>query len=180
MLNPVLLATQGTIDGAVMAMDKGFAFNIGGGFHHSSKERSGGFCVYPDISLAINLLRKYFGVKKHMIIDLDAHQGDGHERDFINDPDVYIVDFYNPSVFPGDQYARGAIKCEGLITERTKDAEYIAMMKRKIVPAIEEFRPNFILYNAGSDISVGDPLGHLNVLVSYVRLAIIFWSKEIK
>ena len=40
-----------------------------------------------------------------MIIDLDAHQGNGHERDFINDKDVHIVDAYNPSIYPGDQYA---------------------------------------------------------------------------
>lgn len=41
-----------------------------------------------------------------LIIDLDAHQGNGHERDFMNDPLCYIIDAYNPHIYPGDMYAR--------------------------------------------------------------------------
>lgn len=37
-----------------------------------------------------------------MIIDLDAHQGNGHERDHINRSDVFIVDAYNHNIYPGD------------------------------------------------------------------------------
>ncbi len=44
-------------------------------------------------------------MKKVMIIDLDAHQGNGHERDFLLDPDVFIADCYNADIFPGDTYA---------------------------------------------------------------------------
>ena len=41
-----------------------------------------------------------------MIIDFDAHQGNGHERDFIEDNSVYIVDMYNRWIYPGDTFAR--------------------------------------------------------------------------
>jgi len=41
-----------------------------------------------------------------MIVDLDAHQGNGHERDFIGNENVFIVDFYNPGIFPRDEYAK--------------------------------------------------------------------------
>jgi histone deacetylase 11 len=34
-------------------------------------------------------------VKKIMIVDLDAHQGNGHERDHLDDKDTFIIDFYN-------------------------------------------------------------------------------------
>ena len=44
-----------------------------------------------------------------MIIDLDAHQGNGHERDFFNDKDVYILDVYNRNIYPHDGYAKQAI-----------------------------------------------------------------------
>lgn len=37
-----------------------------------------------------------------MIVDLDAHQGNGHERDHIGNEDVYIVDAYNHRIYPGD------------------------------------------------------------------------------
>ena len=56
-------------------MDRGWGINIGGGFHHCSAERGGGFCAYADITLAIKFLfQRNPNVKKAMIIDLDAHQ----------------------------------------------------------------------------------------------------------
>jgi histone deacetylase 11 len=63
----------------------------------------GGFCVYPDITLGIKYLRRFHpDRKKVIIIDLDAHQGNGHERDFSEDPDTFIIDLYNHSIYPGD------------------------------------------------------------------------------
>lgn len=38
-----------------------------------------------------------------MIIDLDAHQGNGHERDYLDDTaNTFILDFYNHGIYPGD------------------------------------------------------------------------------
>ena len=57
-------------------MERGWAINIGGGFHHCSAERGGGFCAYADITLCIKYLfeRLQDQCKKAMIVDLDAHQ----------------------------------------------------------------------------------------------------------
>jgi histone deacetylase 11 len=44
-----------------------------------------------------------------MIIDLDAHQGNGHERDFFNDENVQIIDFYNHLIYPNDKEAKKSI-----------------------------------------------------------------------
>ena len=161
LLNPQLLMTQGTIDGAIMSLDRGYAINVGGGFHHSSMYQSGGFCIYPDIGLAIKHLKAYFDIKKSMVVDLDAHQGDGHERDFLGDPDVHIVDFYNPSIYPGE------IKTEFRVHPSTTDDEYLEAVERKVGKAIESFKPQFLLYNAGTDIAVGDRLGGVNVGILY-------------
>ena len=73
LLNPMLKATQGTIDGVIMAMKKGFAINLSGGYHHAHKTGGGGFCVYNDITQAVQTARTHFGVKRAMVIDLDAH-----------------------------------------------------------------------------------------------------------
>ena len=45
-----------------------------------------------------------------MIIDLDAHQGNGHERDFMNEDRVFIFDVYNRNIYPQDGFAKRAIK----------------------------------------------------------------------
>ena len=46
------------------------------------------------------------GVSKVMIVDLDAHQGNGHERDFLHDPRVHILDCYNKWIYPNDHAAK--------------------------------------------------------------------------
>ena len=54
-LSPMLRATQGTIDAMSMALAKGYAINIGGGYHHANKQGGEGFCSIADIGLAIRL-----------------------------------------------------------------------------------------------------------------------------
>lgn len=59
--------------------------NLSGGYHHASFNSGGGFCVYPDISLMVHYLRTRLNKRRIMIIDLDAHQGNGYERDLVDD-----------------------------------------------------------------------------------------------
>lgn len=60
-----------------------------------------------------------------MIIDLDAHQGNGHERDHINRDDVFIVDAYNHNIYPGDAFAKRAISKDISVRHSTTNEEYI-------------------------------------------------------
>lgn len=142
LLNPVQYGCQGSIDAAIMAYDKGYAINQSGGYHHCHRSTGSGFCFQPDITQAITHLRKYLGVQKVMIIDLDAHQGNGHERDFQGDQNTYIIDFYNPYIFPGDRYAKGAIDVEFFVTHRIDDNAYISAMQKQIEPCILNFNLN--------------------------------------
>lgn len=58
-----------------LAVERGWAINVGGGFHHCSADRGGGFCAYADITLSLQFLfQRVEGIAKAMIIDLDAHQ----------------------------------------------------------------------------------------------------------
>jgi len=77
-LDPMLLATEGSILAACLAINMGWAVNLSGGFHHASWDKGGGFCIYPDISLTVHYLKTRLMIKKIMIIDLDAHQGNGY------------------------------------------------------------------------------------------------------
>lgn len=63
------------LQAAKLAVERGWGINIGGGFHHCSSERGGGFCAYADITLAIRFLFMHnVDIKTAMIVDLDAHQ----------------------------------------------------------------------------------------------------------
>uniref|UniRef100_A0A8C8S6Z3 Histone deacetylase 11 n=1 Tax=Pelusios castaneus TaxID=367368 RepID=A0A8C8S6Z3_9SAUR len=163
-LKPLRTQTGGTIMAGKLAIDRGWAINVGGGFHHCSSDKGGGFCAYADITLAIKFLfERVEGVSKATIIDLDAHQGNGHERDFMDDHRVYIMDVYNRYIYPGDGFAKRAIKRKVELDWGTEDTEYLQKVQRHVEGALNELRPDIIIYNAGTDILDGDPLGGLAI-----------------
>ncbi|XP_050979213.1 histone deacetylase 11 isoform X2 [Labeo rohita] len=163
-LKPLRTQTGGTIMAGKLAMDRGWAINVGGGFHHCSSDKGGGFCAYADITLAIKFLfERVEGVARATIIDLDAHQGNGHERDFLEDRRVYIMDVYNRHIYPGDGYAKRAIKRKVELDWGTEDMEYLQKVELHSEGALNEVRPDIIIYNAGTDILDGDPLGGLAI-----------------
>ena len=164
-LKPMLYATYGSILAGVAAVERGWGINLSGGYHHCCSRNGGGFCIYADITLAIYWLRKWYPnrVSKVMIIDLDAHQGNGHERDFIDDEEVFIIDFFNDFIYPGDTYARRAIKYAEHIAPSDTDDSYLEKLNQALEVCIERFRPSLVVYNAGTDCMEGDPLGGLNL-----------------
>ncbi|KAL5976647.1 hypothetical protein ACLOJK_020980 [Asimina triloba] len=87
-LYPFRKQVGGTILAGKLAKERGWAINVGGGFHHCSAERGGGFCAYADISLCIHFAFVQLNISRVMIIDLDAHQGNGHEKDFSDDSKI--------------------------------------------------------------------------------------------
>lgn len=68
--------TGGTILAGKLALERGWAINVGGGFHHCSANKGGGFCPYADITLLIQFLFQNYPlqIKRVLIVDLDAHQ----------------------------------------------------------------------------------------------------------
>ncbi|XP_073208289.1 histone deacetylase 11 isoform X3 [Lepidochelys kempii] len=142
-LKPLRTQTGGTIMAGKLAVDRGWAINVGGGFHHCSSDKGGGFCAYADITLAI--------------------KGNGHERDFMDDHRVYIMDVYNRYIYPGDGFAKRAIKRKVELDWGTEDTEYLQKVQTHVEGALNELRPDIIIYNAGTDILDGDPLGGLAI-----------------
>ena len=60
---------------ALLALERGWSMNLGGGFHHCSSSHGGGFCAYADVTLAVQLVRQQIPeVNRVMIVDLDASQ----------------------------------------------------------------------------------------------------------
>lgn len=85
LIRPLRYQTNGTILASKLAMKYQTSINIGGGFHHCSANQSGGFCFFADITLAIkNVWNDDLETKsKILIVDCDAHQGNGYARDIL-------------------------------------------------------------------------------------------------
>ncbi|XP_042536199.1 histone deacetylase 11 isoform X2 [Dipodomys spectabilis] len=109
------------------------------------------------------LFERVEGISKATIIDLDAHQGNGHERDFMGDRRVYIMDVYNRHIYPGDRLAKEAIRRKVELEWGTEDQEYLSKVGRNVEKALQEHLPDVVVYNAGTDILEGDRLGGLSI-----------------
>lgn len=162
-LKPFRFQTAGTVLAARLALDHGWAIHLGGGFHHASAHRGGGFCCYADITLAVRELQRHGNIKHVIVVDLDAHQGNGYARDFLGDKDVYIMDVYNRAIYPGDEYAKGAIRRKVELRPGTSDEAYLKLVDDHLQMALAEFDADLVVYNAGTDVLSGDVLGHLNI-----------------
>lgn len=135
LLNSFRWQTAGTILAGFLALKHGWSINIGGGFHHCSAEKAQGFCLFADISLMIKYLWTYVNSNlKIMIVDLDAHQGNGHENDANamiphERENIYIFDMFNDSIYPNDMNARKGINKAVQIQIGMQDQDYLKLLK---------------------------------------------------
>ena len=162
-LKPMRYATSGTILGAELALKKGWAINLSGGYHHAKSDHGEGFCFFADIPLAVYNLWERKKNLKVLIIDLDAHQGNGFETIFGDDNRIFILDVYNEDIYPGDSNAKKYIDFNIPISSNTGDKQYLKILNKKIPESIDKSKPGLIIYNAGTDILAGDTLGRLNI-----------------
>jgi len=141
------------------------------GLHHARRHVAAGFCVFNDCGIAIEALRKIYGVKKLAYIDIDAHHGDGVFYAFESDPDLCIVDFHEEGEFlyPGtgsiEETGTGAAKGTKLnipLPPNANDGLFMRLWDQAEV-FIEKAKPEFILFQCGADCMQGDPLTHLGL-----------------
>jgi histone deacetylase 11 len=159
-LQPMRLATGGTILASRLALDHGLAINLGGGFHHAAADWGGGFCVYADLPIAAAILHEEGRVERVLVVDLDAHQGNGTAAIFQHWPWASIFDFYQRDVFPSRKEPEDF---PNPLESGTTGFDYLDLLRSSLPSAIDATRPDLILYNAGSDPHTLDPLAGLRL-----------------
>lgn len=170
-LNPMRWATAGTLLGVDLALQHGWAINLSGGYHHAKADRSSGFCFFADINLAADRFwTQHKPQGKVMVIDLDAHQGNGFEDIFKREPRVDVFDIYNGDIYPMDLPAAQYIRWKFPLASGTGELTYISTLQKNLPSAIEASKPDLIIYNAGSDPYEKDLLGGLRVSAAGIVL----------
>ena len=130
---------------------------------HSKGGWKAGMSVYPDITFITHYMERWYGYKRFLIVDLDAHQGNGHARDHMNRIKYCIFDMYNHEIYPSDDYAKQGITYDIDASLCPDDESYLAKLREMLPIAFNEFNPDFVIYNAGTDCMNNDPLGHLQM-----------------
>jgi acetoin utilization deacetylase AcuC-like enzyme len=136
--------------------------------HHATANRGMGFCIFNHVAIAANYLRKNYGIERIAIIDWDVHHGNGTEDIFAGDPGVFYVSLHERGSYPfsGAEEDRGV--GEGIGTTLNLPLPHgsggelaLATWDEMAGPALEGFRPEFVLISAGFDARKDDPLGGL-------------------
>jgi histone deacetylase 11 len=171
-LKPMLSAVAGTILATDNALEGKISVNLGGGYHHASRDSGGGFCIYSDVPIAIERARaenKLSKTDRILIVDLDAHQGNGFQRAFIDDPVIYFLDIFNEKIYPQDNYARNRIDFAVPIQSGVTDGPYLDRLNTTLRSAIDKVRPVLAYYIAGTDVHEADRLGRLLLTEEGIR-----------
>jgi histone deacetylase 11 len=166
-IRPMRLATQGTILAAQHALESGIVVNLSGGYHHAAPMQGEGFCLFADVPVAIEKLRQSGMMASHqqaIIVDLDAHQGNGYQRAYHGKKGVFFFDMYNQMIFPNDDYAKSRIDYAVGLNVGCNSDSYLDLLFHKLPEALDRVdNPAIGFYVAGTDIITGDLLGGLNV-----------------
>jgi acetoin utilization deacetylase AcuC-like enzyme len=177
-----LLAAGGTMKAADLVMTgkyrNAFAFVRPPG-HHAGPGYSMGFCVFNNIAVATAHLLKTFSLDRVLILDIDAHHGNGTQQIFYRSNKVLYVSLHeDPTEFPLTGFADEAGEDEGLgytvnvpLPYGTDGRIYLKAFNAIAVPIINQYKPQFILVSTGFDTHYTDPVGNLSLSAfSYIKI----------
>ncbi|MCF8232399.1 MAG: histone deacetylase [Bacteroidales bacterium] len=156
----------GTLQGALLALDNGVAFNIAGGTHHAYRDRGEGFCIYNDIAIASQYLLDKKMVRQVLVVDLDVHQGNGTARIFEKEPRVFTFSMHGAKNYPlHKEHSDLDLALGADIT----DKEYLDLLRKNLTYLIDHIVPDIIFFQSGVDILADDRLGKLSISKSGIR-----------
>lgn len=134
--------------------------------HHATPKKGMGFCLFNNVAVAARHAQSMHGAARVLIVDWDVHHGNGTQDIFYEDGTVLFFDTHQHPLYPGtgDAAETGRGAGAGLTINCPFPAgagrnEIVGAFRRKLVPAAEAFRPDFVLVSAGFDSRIDDPLG---------------------
>ena len=136
--------------------------------HHALSSRAMGFCLLNNVAVAAAHLAERG--ERVVIVDYDAHHGNGTQDIFWNDPRVFYISLHEWPQYPGT----GALSEMGagpghrttmnfpLPSGATGDV-YRHAVDEVIVPALEAWGPTWMILSAGFDGHRRDPITDLGL-----------------
>jgi acetoin utilization deacetylase AcuC-like enzyme len=133
--------------------------------HHAEIERPMGFCLVNSIAVVAREAQRKFGAERVAIVDFDVHHGNGTQDIFKDDASVFYGSTHQMPLYPGTG-AKGETGVGNIfnapLSSGSGTDEMRAAYDERILPALVEFTPDFLLISAGFDADYRDPLAGLN------------------
>ena len=151
--------------GCLELADRIMAGDIASGFalirppgHHAEPGRGMGFCVFNNVAITAQYLRHNYQLNRILILDFDAHHGNGTQEVFYDTDEVLFLSVHQGGIFPfsGEMSELGTGKGEGdtiniPVFAQFGDAEYTFLLGRVLQGVVEQYLPQIILVSAGYD-----------------------------
>ena len=147
----------GSLAAARAALRDGLSGQLAGGTHHAHRAFGSGYCVFNDLAVTALTLLAVRSVQRVAILDLDVHQGDGNASILAGRPDMLVISLHGEKNFP---FRKVPSTLDVGLPDGTDDRAYLHALA-DVLPVIEAFRPDLLLYLSGADALASDKLGRL-------------------
>ncbi|GAB4464592.1 MAG: histone deacetylase [Anaerolineales bacterium] len=159
--------------------------------HHAEPDRAMGFCLFNNIAIAAKDALAH-GLERVMVIDYDAHHGNGTQAAFLNNERAAFLSTHQWGIYPGTGWISDAPHAKKRIVNvplpaYAGDEVYEQVADRIFKPFVESFQPQMIFVSVGFDAHWNDPIttlglstrGYLTLAQKVVALAEEFCSGKI-
>lgn len=140
--------------------------------HHATHDKAMGFCLINNLAVALKYMQEKYGLGKFLIVDFDAHYGNGTAEIFYHDPQVLYISIHQDphTIFPGKGFVEetGAGEGEGFnlnipVPPGSGTSDYIYLLERILEPVCRKFKADFYFLDVGFDGHMEDPLSRLQL-----------------
>ncbi len=145
-------------------IDYGFALVRPPG-HHATPGRGMGFCVFNNVALTAEYLRKTYGLQRILILDFDVRHANGTQEIFYESNKTLLCSIHQKGLFPfsGEADEIGTGEGKGFtinlpVHPQFGDTEYTHLLGRTLQGLMEQYLPQFILVSAGYDAHKDDSI----------------------
>ena len=134
--------------------------------HHAEKSKPMGFCLFGTIAIAAKYAMKTHRLSRVAIIDFDVHHGNGTQNIFYDNEKVLYISTHQYPYYPGSGSEKEKGKFNNVLNvplEAGTTAEEYLNAYEHVLKKLKEFRPEFLLFSAGFDAHIDDPLAQLKL-----------------
>ena len=134
--------------------------------HHAEKDKAMGFCIYNNVAVGTNYLIEKYKYNKIAIIDFDVHHGNGTQDIFYDNEKVLYISTHQYPYYPGSGSEQEKGKFNNIfnipLEAGTTAKEYLNAYEN-VLKKLKEYKPEFLLFSAGFDAHINDPLAQLRL-----------------